>query len=389
MDQEAIHRKLAAIFSADVAGYTRLMQNDEMATLNLLSRYRAIMADLIKQHNGRVVDAVGDNLMAEFSSVVDAVQSAIAVQKELANQNGALAPERRMEFRIGINVGDVIQEGERIYGDGVNIAARLEKLASPGGICISKIAHDHIESKLPFGYEYLGEVSVKNLSKPLAAYRVILEPGAASGGPSAGPAGGADRDSFSRVREQVENFARDISQDQHLRKAVKETSERVRGFADEVAGDPASRDRALRRLWSKKHVQGFVFLALALFAINAITYWGRWWFQYPVVSIGLAFYIHWLKHFFFSEEKVAAMQASLRWEETERRGPDGGQAQGEEIEARVMARIHFYRHLFLYVGVIVFLFLLNMLTNPFSWWFMFPALGWGTALFFHWLRVKP
>jgi len=176
MEEEGIQRKLAAILSADAAGYSRLMRDDELATINTLSRYREVMFDLIHQVKGRVVDSVGDNLLAEFSSVVDAVQSAIAIQKELAAINAELGGDRRMEFRIGINVGDVIQEGDRIYGDGVNIAARLEKLAEPGGICISQTAFDQIESKLPLGYEYLGRKKVKNIDRPLRAYRVIFEP---------------------------------------------------------------------------------------------------------------------------------------------------------------------------------------------------------------------
>ncbi|NIS69690.1 MAG: guanylyl cyclase, partial [Proteobacteria bacterium] len=129
-----------------------------------------------KQHRGRVVDSPGDNVLAEFTSVVDGVQCAVAVQKELQARNAELPENRRMEFRIGINLGDVIEEEERIYGDGVNIAARLEALADPGGICISKTAFDQIETKLPLGYDYLGEQTVKNISKPVGAYRVLMEP---------------------------------------------------------------------------------------------------------------------------------------------------------------------------------------------------------------------
>ena len=169
-------RKLAAIFSADVAGYSRLMGEDEAATVKTLTAYREVMYSLIKQHRGRVVDSPGDNLLAEFASVVDAAQCGVAVQKEIQSRNSSLPEERRMYFRIGINLGDVIEEGDRIYGDGVNIAARLESLADPGGICISKTAFDHIESKLPLGYEFIGEQTVKNISKPVYAYKVIMDP---------------------------------------------------------------------------------------------------------------------------------------------------------------------------------------------------------------------
>jgi adenylate cyclase len=176
MTQEGFKRKLTAILSADVEGYSRLMGEDEEATVRTLTTYREVLTTLIQQHNGKVVDSPGDNLLAESASVVDAVQCAVAVQKEIKSRNDALTENRKMQFRIGINLGDVIQEEERIYGDGVNIAARLEGLAEPGGICISKTAFDHIESKLPYGYEFLGDQKVKNIAKPVGAYRVLMEP---------------------------------------------------------------------------------------------------------------------------------------------------------------------------------------------------------------------
>ena len=176
MSTQKYKRRLTAIFSADVVGYSRLMGEDEAATVDTITNYREIMADLIEQHRGRIVDSPGDNVLAEFASVVDATQCAVAVQKEIQSRNTELPVARRMQFRIGINLGDVIEEGERIYGDGVNIAARLEALADPGGICISKTAFDHIESKLPLGYEYIGEQSVKNISKPVSAYKVLMDP---------------------------------------------------------------------------------------------------------------------------------------------------------------------------------------------------------------------
>src|SRR6056300_1096029 len=176
MTQEGFKRKLTSIFSADVVGYSRLMGDDEAATVRTITSYRTVISSLIKQHNGTVIDSPGDNLLAEFVSVVDAVQCAVAVQKEIKARNDELTESRRMQFRIGINLGDVIQEDERIYGDGVNIAARLEGLAEPGGICISKTSFDHIESKLPYGYEFLGDQTVKNIAKPEGAYRVLMDP---------------------------------------------------------------------------------------------------------------------------------------------------------------------------------------------------------------------
>ena len=179
MADQGFKRKLTAVLSADAVGYSRLMAEDEAATVETISNYREITSSLIKQHRGRVVDSPGDNVLAEFSSVVDAVQCAVAMQNEFQTRNAELAENRRMEFRIGINLGDVIDEEDRIYGDGVNIAARLESLADPGGICVSKTAFDQIETKLPLGYEYLGEQSVKNIPKPVGAYRVLMKPDAA------------------------------------------------------------------------------------------------------------------------------------------------------------------------------------------------------------------
>ena len=176
MATQGFKRKLAAILSADVVGYSRLMGEDEAATVRTLETYKGVISELIQQHRGRVVDAPGDNLLAEFASVVDAVQGAVAAQKEIQTRNLELPETRRMQFRIGINLGDVIEEEGRIYGDGVNIAARLESLAEPGGICVSKTAFDHIETKLPLGYEYVGEQTVKNIAKPVGAYKVLMEP---------------------------------------------------------------------------------------------------------------------------------------------------------------------------------------------------------------------
>jgi adenylate cyclase len=176
MNARDFKRKLTAVFSADVAGYSRLMGEDEAATVKTLEDYKEVMSSLIKQHRGRVIDSPGDNLLAEFASVVDAVQCGVAAQNEFKARNADLPENRRMQFRIGINLGDVIEEGDRIYGDGVNIAARLESCADPGGICVSKTAFDHIETKLPLGYEYLGEKEVKNITKPVGAYKVLMEP---------------------------------------------------------------------------------------------------------------------------------------------------------------------------------------------------------------------
>ena len=147
-DKEKVTRKLRAILSADVKGYSILMADDEVATIKTLKEYRKIMSQHVQQHNGRVVDSPGDNVLVEFSSAVDAVQCSVEIQKDLKQKNEDLPESKRLEFRIGVNIGDVIQDGDRIYGSGVNVAARIEGLAEPGGICISRNAYDHIKEKL-------------------------------------------------------------------------------------------------------------------------------------------------------------------------------------------------------------------------------------------------
>jgi adenylate cyclase len=177
MTTQEVKRKLTAILSADVKGYSRLMGEDEVGTIRTLSTYRKIMTTLIQQYRGRVVDAPGDNVLAEFGSIVDAVRCAIQIQKELKAKNTELPENQRMEFRMGVNIGDVVEEGKKIYGDGVNIAARVESLAEGGGICISGTAFDQVKNKLDLEYESLGEKEVKNIAEPVRVYRVRLKPG--------------------------------------------------------------------------------------------------------------------------------------------------------------------------------------------------------------------
>ena len=172
MTTEDFKRKLTAILSADVVGYSRLMGEDESATVKTLEIYKGVMNSLIRQHRGRVVDSPGDNLLAEFGSVVDAVQCAVSIQKDLKTSNADLPQDRKMKFRIGINTGDVIQHGDRIYGEGVNVAARIESLADPGGVCISGIVYTQVKNKLQFDYEFIGKQTVKNISEPIPVYRV-------------------------------------------------------------------------------------------------------------------------------------------------------------------------------------------------------------------------
>ncbi len=166
MASSGVQRKLTAILSADVAGYSRLMGADEEATIETLTAYRKVFLSHIESHNGRVVDAKGDAILAEFASVVDAVNGAVEIQRELAERNAELPDDLRMDFRIGINLGDVVLKDDVIYGDGVNIAARVESLADGGGICISGSVYAQVRNKLKLEYEFLGRKEVKNIEEP-------------------------------------------------------------------------------------------------------------------------------------------------------------------------------------------------------------------------------
>jgi adenylate cyclase len=166
-------RRLAAILAADVAGYSRLMGADEEGTLERLKALRRELVDLkIAEHHGRIVKTTGDGILVEFSSVVDAVRCAVEMQKAMPERNSGIGGDDRIELRIGINLGDVIVEGVDLYGDGINIAARIEALADPGGVFVSSTVYDHVRDRLPFGFEDLGEQQVKNIARPVRVYRV-------------------------------------------------------------------------------------------------------------------------------------------------------------------------------------------------------------------------
>src|SRR6202049_874414 len=170
-----MERKLAAILCAGVDGYSRLMGEEEEGALRPLTSHRSLIDSQIEQHYGRFVNSAGDSVLAEFASVVEAVNCAVEIQTGLKAENSSLAPERRMEFRIGVNLGALMVEGEQIYGDGVNVAARLESLAEPGGICISGTAYEHVRDKLALGYEDRGEQTVENIARPVRVWRGLLD----------------------------------------------------------------------------------------------------------------------------------------------------------------------------------------------------------------------
>jgi adenylate cyclase len=187
---DQVEHRLAAVLSADVVGYSRMMSEDEAGTIRILSSYREQIGVLVQQHRGRVVDSPGDNLLAEFPSAIDAVRGAVAIQRVLQAQNADLPADRRMEFRIGIHMGDIAVAGDRVYGDGVNIAARLEGLAEAGGICISATVHEQVRNKVEVRYDDLGDQAVKNLPDQVHVFRVTLSPGE---GPARAPERGRSR----------------------------------------------------------------------------------------------------------------------------------------------------------------------------------------------------
>jgi len=241
-----MQRRLSAILSADVAGYSRLMGDDELATVRTLSAYREAIAGLVAARGGRVVDSPGDNILAEFSSAVDAVEAALAVQSDLAARNAALPENRRMNFRIGVNLGDLIVDDGRIYGDGVNIAARVESLALAGGICVSAKVHDEVRSKMKLAFEDLGEHNLKNIAAPVRVYRLATGAAPATAAtatamaakpsiivlPFANMSGAADQEYF--VDGLTEDILTELSRFRELFVISRNTSAKYKGQAVDV-----------------------------------------------------------------------------------------------------------------------------------------------------------
>ena len=181
MAEARVERRLAAILAADVAGYSRLMGADEEGTLRQLKAHRKELVDpKITEHRGHIVKTTGDGMLVEFVSVVDAVRCAVDIQRGMAERNVEVPADKRIDFRVGINVGDIISDDNDIYGDGVNVAARLEALADPGGIMVSRTVHDQVRDKLSFGFEDMGEQTVKNIARPISVHRVQISELAAS-----------------------------------------------------------------------------------------------------------------------------------------------------------------------------------------------------------------
>jgi class 3 adenylate cyclase len=243
-------RKLTTIMSADVQDYTRLMGADEEGTLSLLKQYRDAMARLIASHGGRVVNTWGDGLIAEFPSVVEAVRAAVDTQNELATRNEGQSPSRRMLFRIGINLGDVIADGDDIYGDGVNIAARLQTQAEPGGIVISNTVYDQVRNKVPVGFDFLGALAVKNVDEAIPSYAVRVGSAGAEPPPAAAP----DRPAVGRPP---------------------------------TAGEPEAAPKSPAFDMRGKRVYGLLAVAAAIVTVvNAATWDGAFWAKWPLLTFG-------------------------------------------------------------------------------------------------------
>jgi adenylate cyclase len=254
-------RKLTTVLAADVQGYSRLMEHDEEGTLATLKQYRDVMARVVDAHGGRIVNTWGDAVIAEFPSVVEAVRAAVEVQGDLAERNAGRPPHQRMEFRIGINLGDVIVEGDDIYGDGVNIAARLQSEAEPGGILISSTVFDQVRNKIAVSFDYRGDLVAKNIDEPVPNYAVRIgeaspaRPGRDPAAPADAPAWGRDAPPTSPTRMPA----------------------------------PAAPDRLPGRglLALPPEVRGLAGAAAVVTIINVFTWSGTFWAKWPLLGIAI------------------------------------------------------------------------------------------------------
>lgn len=308
---DAPERRLTTILSADVAGYSRLMEADEPGTLARLRAYREAFAEKVANHRGRVVSATGDALLAEFASVVNAVDCAVRIQRDLSERNAVLPEASRMAFRIGINLGDVMVEGEDIFGEGVNIAARLQGLAEPGGILVAGNVFEQVKNKLTLAFDYLGLQSVKNISDSVPAYRVLLGEADGAQKPGAREQAASGRPRQATAYALVQN---DVSQG---------------------AGSLQT-----EQLWRRAAMAGI--LIVTLVAINVMWWHGQPWFQWPALVILAIFGLRTV----YESRRVRLPPKAMLW----RRG----------ATAAIL---------------IAFLFAINMFSWSGTLWFQWPALG--------------
>ncbi|EHK53801.1 adenylate/guanylate cyclase domain-containing protein [Allomesorhizobium alhagi] len=303
-------RKLTTIFSADVQGYSRLMAADEEGTLATLKKYRDAMGRLIEAHSGRVVNTWGDGLIAEFPSVVESVRAAIDVQNELAEYNAGRSADERMLFRIGINLGDVIVEGDDIYGDGVNIAARLEASAPPGGIVISNTVYDQVRNKMAVGFDFLGQLSVKNIDEAVPSYAVRI-----GDAPVTNPEPKETRTEWGRQPVPTAPPARGSVAANLARSPAISRTMAIIGF---VAAIPVAVNLLSWQgeFWARWPLFGFAMLAgliwartnrlvdpilailgvagLGVIAVNLLSWSGEFWAAWPLLGISVAAGLRWI-----------------------------------------------------------------------------------------------
>jgi class 3 adenylate cyclase len=292
-------RKLTTIFSADVQDYTRLMGADEEGTLAMLKRYRDAMSRLIESHGGRVINTWGDGLIAEFPSVVEAVRAAVDVQNELAGMNAARPADGRMLFRIGINLGDVIVEGDDLYGDGVNIAARLQALAAAGGIVISNTVYDQVRNKVAVGFDFLGPLTVKNVADTVPSYAVRIGDGTGEAPPP--PAAHRPKATPTKSSQQPGARARRTSGLLALAGAALVAINILSWSGVFWAAWPFL---ALAFLWAmiwvrsqnriNKRIAGLAVVGLCIVAINLLSWQGTFWAVWPILAIAVAVGVRWL-----------------------------------------------------------------------------------------------
>jgi adenylate cyclase len=303
-------RKLTTILSADVQDYTRLMGVDEEGTLTRLKQYRDAMARLIASHGGRVINTWGDGLIAEFPSVVEAVRAAVDTQSDLSERNEALSSDSRMMFRIGINLGDVIADGDDIYGDGVNIAARLQAQAAPGGIVISNTVYDQVRNKVPVAFDFLGALTVKNVDEAIPSYAVRVGDGGHS---HQKPSEAAPSQPQPQMHEQFGRAARDAAPAKRI-----PFGNRIMGFLGVASaivlvinlltwqGEFWARWPLMGMaitaalIWSRSQTGQVRIMALpviaafTIVAINLFSWHGEFWAQWPLLAIAIAAALSWV-----------------------------------------------------------------------------------------------
>lgn len=293
-------RKLTTIFSADVQDYTRLMGADEEGTLAMLKRYRDAMSRLIESHGGRVINTWGDGLIAEFPSVVEAVRAAVDVQNELAGMNAARPADGRMLFRIGINLGDVIVDGDDLYGDGVNIAARLQASAAAGGIVISNTVYDQVRNKVAVGFDFLGPLTVKNVADTVPSYAVRIGDGTGEAPP---PPAAAHRPKATPAKSSQQPGAR-ARRTSGLLALAAAALVAINILSWHGVFWAAWPFLALAFLWAmiwvrsqnriNKRIAGLAVVGLCIVAINLLSWQGTFWAVWPILAIAVAGGVRWL-----------------------------------------------------------------------------------------------